>query len=452
AQQSLGEIASYRWLVDGVAVGAEDTLSHEFRGPGEVEIELTVTSASGATDTAALMVRVSYSEDLSCASEFRIFGPHGILIRDGESSRVADYRLAVPDAGAGNLGEVEWTLTPEGGEAVPLTSGSGGTTVRVEYDQEGSYSLAARLTVDGAEQVARWRVRVRTGAPFLDEEGQLLVSRLIRGEPWLLRYLDPASGFLSDPIGDYEGFDGYATCLEEGIFLTLYVEQGVQSLFVMNHDGTNLRRVLHREGSNFGMIDGRDGHVFLGEGLIGGTPLRFEVESGAWAYAKPDSRPEVTGLYPAAGPNGQTFALGFVKTEGTGQYDSYRMMILEKTADGWTMRPLHTESLNDAYPPWPGYAYPAVEGGYGAAWDPRDEFLAYTVYRGVNIDGWDYLDIGLARLDGSSVTLFAENGILPEWTRSGNHLFFSSLGEPPVGGLRPGHLRFVPRGGGTPVN
>jgi len=471
SHESSGPIDGFRWEVDGVKIRQGGILEYTFREARDHAVTLKGLDGTGAViTTAEKVVSAQLPDDLvGCLDQSRIIGKEGALLRTGQSSLRVEYTVSTAALAEGKVDSYAWTVAKEGGDPEPVASGPNLHTVQVTFTEGGLYEIGLVQVVGTATLAHTLPVKIYTGEP-VSEPGKILVFNSETSSGWEGRsesgrngiyFMDGETGHVSGPVLE-SGFGGWdpepnrfsssGACDSDRVVFRYITEPDVMpdfGLWQINHDGIGLRELVAHEGSvQHPDINVRGDIAFIDDTRWNRQKdeLAIYTHEGNLIYASGSTvNTRFNGFHPSWSPDGTRIALGANYITPGSQTDR-RVAIFHVDVDGGN---IYREA--DGPPKFPFLLENEIapfEGSNGVAWDPRNEYIAYTVIGSDPSYSSRFLLV-LWRIGTSEVRVLAENvrGNL-EWSPNGDYLLFRRGGND---WAIPGIWQ-IPREGGDPIN
>lgn len=461
-----GTINRFSWEVDGVSRNDGLRTTYRFDSMGTHTVVLVgfdKNSALVAADTQA--VTVEAPSDLNkCLADTRILGREGVLLRTGANQVKSEYRVNIAEATLGSVDDYTWTVAIEGGEAQVIAQGVDATTVEATFTQGGQYEIGLALQSGDTTLTASLPVTVYTGAP-VSEPGKIVFTNRPyfatgeggRSDRSGIYFMDGETGHVSGPVvadGDGVYWIGSTSlaCDDSRIVFAgnRTGETPDYDLWQINHDGTGLEELVDAQG----LLQDADINVFGDVALIDDTrwsgdldEIAFYSATGSFTHASGATTDTLyVGFEPSWSPEGDRLALGATRV---GKSTSKVSIFQVRSLAGGTDNVLRTGKTSPQFTFITSRERVFNEGGFGVAWDPRGEYIAYTINVADTTNNESRNLIALWSLETDQVRVLDE-GLGPlSWSPNGDFLLYHRL---PEEGEVPGGIWQIPRGGGTPVN
>jgi len=385
------------------------------------------------------------------------------------SSLRVEYTVSTAALAEGNVDSYTWTVAKEGGDSETVASGPNLHTVQVTFTEGGLYEIGLAQVVGTATLAHTLPVKIYTGEP-VSEPGKILVFNSETSSGWEGRsesgrngiyFMDGETGHVSGPVLE-SGFGGWdpepnrfsnsGACDSDRVVFRYITEPDVMpdfGLWQINHDGIGLRELVAHEGSvQHPDINVRGDIAFIDDTRWNRQKdeLAIYTQAGNLIYASGSTvNTRFNGFHPSWSPDGTRIALGdnYITP---GSHTDRRVAIFHVDVDGGN---IYREA--DGPPKFPFLLEnekAPFEGANGVAWDPRNEYIAYTVIVSDPSYSSRFLLV-LWRIGTSEVRVLAENvrGNF-EWSPNGDYLLFRRGGND---WAIPGIWQ-IPREGGDPIN
>lgn len=467
ALASSGRFSRFSWEVDGTPTADGPIMEYTFTEGRSHVVKLSGYDTSGSViSTASQPVSVSLPADIpACLGQATVQGRQGVLLRTGATSVTESYTLSSGELGEGLVDTYRWTVTPEGGAVETVANGADAYSAQVTFAAGGSYEIGVEQVMGGTTLTLSLPVKVYTGEP-VSEPGKIAFfngpnrnNGVRRGPSTSLYFMDGETGHVTGPIveGDdsadsslYIGMDG--ACDSERVIFTATVpgESTKYDLWQVNHDGSDLKVLVDA----VGIVQNPDINAYGDVAFVDDTRWDFardelavyRFSGGSYMYASGSAvDAQTVGFHPSWSPSGARIALGNtdVLVDGT----VVPRVSIYNAVGNFRRLPDDPPEYTDLGP-----GEVVHHEGFGVAWDPKGEYLAYnlaiTDKSSPDPFSWTTKQLIALWTIGSSEVRILTEGVSFGWSPNGEYLLFN-----PVDGevFQPGIWQ-IPREGGEPVN